>query len=136
MSGLPYPEVPVTPDSERFWGELASGRITLPWCTTCDTWVWHPRPLCPRCLTAVDAERTLPGEGTVYSFSIVHRGAEGFEYAVPYVSSYVALDGGPTVLSNVVGADALDVAIGDRVRFVRPATEVAVGALRFERFAT
>jgi uncharacterized protein len=130
---LPYLEVETTPDSQRFWEELAAGRVTIPWCATCDTWVWHPRSHCPRCLTAVDGERTLSGDGVVYGFAVVHRGAEGFEQATPYVSSYVTLDGGPTVLSNVVGDDRLDTRVGDRVRFVPPERPVVIGALRFVR---
>ena len=129
MSELPYLDVDTTPDSQRFWEELGAGRITIPWCTACDTWVWYPRPVCPRCLATVDGERTLAGTGSVYSFSIVHRGAEGFE--APYVFSYVALDGGPTVLSNIVGPGCLDVAIGDGVRFLPPASPTRLGALRF-----
>ena len=130
---LPYLEVPTTPDSQRFWEELAAGRFTIPWCTTCDTWVWHPRTVCPRCLCTVDAERTLDGGGEVYSFSIVHRGADGFEGVTPYVLAYVTMDGGPTVLANIVGAASLDVAITDRVRLVAPDAPVSTGAVRFER---
>ncbi|TRW46687.1 Zn-ribbon domain-containing OB-fold protein [Georgenia yuyongxinii] len=130
---LPYPDVETTADSKRFWEELAHGRITLPWCNTCDTYVWFPRPLCPRCLTVVNAERTLAGEGDVYSFSIVHRAAPGFTVDRPYVFAYITLDDGPTVLSNVVGDDALDVSIGDRVRLVAPPQPVKSGALRFVR---
>jgi len=130
---LPYLDVETTADTERFWSELAEGRITIPWCTRCDTWVWHPRPICPQCLEAVDDERTLTGDGTVYTFSIVHRAAPGFDDVGPYVLSYVALDGGPTVMSNIIGDGALDVAIGDRVRLVAPDEDVKVGACRFER---
>lgn len=130
---LPYPEVTTTADTERFWSELAAGRFTVPWCSRCDTWVWHPKPICNRCLEEADGERTLSGTGTVYSFSIVHRGAPHFETDGPYVLSYVSLDGGPTVMSNIVGEDALDVSIGDRVRLVAPDQDVKVGACRFER---
>lgn len=130
---MPYLEVATTPDSQRFWEELAAGRFTIPWCAECDTWVWHPRAVCPRCLSTVDAERTLPGGGEVYSFSIVHRGADGFGDAAPYVLSYVTMDGGPTVLSNVVGDDCLRLSIGDRVRLIAPDAPVSAGALRFVR---
>lgn len=133
MSELPYLEIDVTPDSERFWQELAAGRITLPWCTACDTWIWHPRPFCVRCLVPADAERTLSGEGEIYSTSVVHRPAAGFEDAGPYVSCYVTLDGGPTVLANVIGEDRLATAIGDRVRLVAPVSPVVSGAFRFVR---
>lgn len=130
---LPNVEVATTPDSQRFWQELAEGRFTIPWCAECDTWVWHPRTVCPRCLSTVDVERTLSGKGEVYSFSVVHRGAEGFEKVVPYVLAYVAMEGGPTVLANIVGRASLDVSIGERVRLVAPDAADSVAAARFER---
>lgn len=130
---LPYLDVATTADTARFWAELAAGRVTIPWCRTCDTHVWFPKPLCPACMTAVEGERTLSGEGVVYSYSIVHRGPERFTADGPYVLAYVSLDGGPTVLSNIVGDDGLAVAIGDRVRLVAPEEPGAVGAFRFER---
>ncbi|NNH03951.1 DNA-binding protein [Microbacterium ulmi] len=107
--------------------------MTLPWCAVCDRHVWFPKPICPACLTTVEAERTLSGSGDVYSFSIVHRGVPAFADASPYVLAYVSLDDGPTVLANIVGDDALDVAIGDRVALVAGSAPLAMGALRFAR---
>lgn len=130
---LPYLDVTVTADTQRFWTELGSGRITIPWCNSCNTHVWFPKPVCPACLSPVTDERTLAGEGVVYSFSIVHRGVSELSVDGPYVLAYVSLDGGPTVLSNLVGPGMSDVAIGDRVRLAAPDRAVAIGAFRFER---
>lgn len=132
-SDLSSLDVDTTNETRRFWQELAHGRITLPWCAVCDTHVWFPKALCTVCLTPVTEERTLPGTGEVYTYSIVHRGTPAFRGAEPYVLAYVVLDGGPTVLSNIVGEDALEVAIGDRVRIATPTESVEYGALRFVR---
>ena len=103
---MPYPEVATTPTRSgsgrncrralhdpvvrrmRYVGVASARRLPF---AACRRWM----PNAPS------------GGGEVYSFSIVHRGADGFVDAAPYVLSYVTMDGGPTVLSNVVGDDCL-----------------------------
>jgi len=136
-NNLPYVQVDVTPDSERHWKDLAEGKMTVPWCDTCNKHVWYPKFLCPDCLNET-TWKTLSGEGTVYTFSIIHKGGAlggGVDFNVggPYVFGYVSLDGGPTIMANVVGDDALDVKIGDRVKLIAPPEPVEVGAARFVR---
>ena len=75
-----------------------------------------PRKFCPHCwsdqLEWVDSK----GHGTVHSFSIVHRAPTPvFAASTPYVIALIDLDEGPRMFANVVGDDALEVAIGDRV---------------------
>jgi uncharacterized OB-fold protein len=41
-----------------------------------------------------------------------------FAAKAPYVIALIDLDEGPRMFANVVGEDAFDVAIGDRVRVV------------------
>ena len=60
--------------------------------------------------------RRLAGEGTLRSFTIVHRAAPGVP--VPYVSALVDLAGGGVVQSNLVGVqpDPAGVKLGMPVR--------------------
>jgi uncharacterized OB-fold protein len=83
----------------------------------------------------VDGERTLTGRGEVYTFTIVHKPAPGFEVAALYVFAYVSLQDGPTVLANICGPDHLQTRIGDRVELVGSAEPGVTGALRFAREA-
>lgn len=126
---LPYPEVATTAETERFWSELAAGRVVVDWCPACDTHVWPPAERCRHCMGLADDERVLPGTGRIYSYSVVHRPARGFP--APYVLAYVELDGGPTVMANIVDTDPERVAVGAAVEFVPPSGEVERGALRF-----
>lgn len=137
-SNLPYIQVEVTPESEQHWKDLAQGKFSVQWDTKNDTWVWPPRALAPWDPEAPLEWRTLSGEGTVYTFSIIHKGGAlgsgvNFNENGPYVFGYVTLDGGPTVMANVVGDDALDVKIGDRVKLIAPPEPVEFGAARFVR---
>ena len=60
--------------------------------------------------------RTLANEGTVRTFTIVHRAAPGVP--TPYVSVVVDLDGGGVVKANLLNVepDPANVATGMRVR--------------------
>ena len=75
-----------------------------------------PRYLCPACWSEDLEWFEAKGKGKVHSFSIIRR-ASSAAYAprVPYVVELIDLDEGPRMMSNIVGADALDVVIGDAV---------------------
>lgn len=133
--GLPVLAVEVTDDSRPHWEALARGEFDVPWCSGCDKHVWPPRSHCVSCFAPVGGWRALSGQGTVYSFSILRKGAPGFEGVGEYVVAYVDLDGGPVVVSNIVGPDALEVEIGDRVGIVESGTTDGIGAARFARVA-
>lgn len=105
-------------DNQPFWDGSAEGRFRLQRCDDCGTVVWWPRSLCPTCqsfdLTWFDAT----GNGTVYSYTVVHRAPGGWGRAAPYVLAYVELDEGPRVMTNIVDGDPADVAVDAPVRVV------------------
>jgi len=130
MSDLPGVELNLAPEDLPFFDGIARGEVVVPWCAHCDDHVWPPRSHCIRCYTPVVGSRTLAGTGEVYSYAVVHRGEGAFAKRPPYVLAYIALDGGPTIMADVV-ADGPAVAAGARVRLVhRPAPEAGrAGAL-------
>lgn len=132
--GLPKVAVDVTPESRPFWDGLGRGEIVVTWCDACDRQVWPPRDRCPVCLGAPVGTRTLSGEGTLYSFTVVHRADPAFAGAVPYVVAYVSLDGGPTIMANVAGASSDRLEVGMRLRLRAPEGEAdgPVGGAVFE----
>jgi len=102
------------PDDPRFaghWAAAAEGRLAVSRCAACAAWRWPPRSLCPACGAETVAWMPLPGTGTLYSWTVVHRAAlPGFVGHVPYAVAIVALDDAPVRhLGRVVGAspDAL-----------------------------
>jgi uncharacterized OB-fold protein len=72
-------------------------------CTGCGASYFDRRNACARCGKGSFETRPLPGEGTVRSFTIVHRAAPGVP--TPYVSAIVDLEGGGVVKANVVNVD-------------------------------
>lgn len=119
---LPTEAPRTNPDSAPFWEATGEARFTLQRCDDCDAVIWWPRAICPECssfdLTWFDAS----GEGSVYSYTVVHRSVGRWNDHTPYVVAYVELDEGPRVLTNIVDGDrrraAAAVAIDARVRVV------------------
>lgn len=128
---LPELEIRLLPETTAFWTGIAAGRMDMPWCGHCDGHVWPPRSHCPRCLSVVTEAKTLSGEGEVYSFSVVHRGEGAFAKVDPYVLAYVTLDGGPTVMANVVDIEPAQVTVGMRVRLRLQEVEPGTVGMQF-----
>jgi uncharacterized OB-fold protein len=94
----------------------AEGRLAVPECRDCGETHFPPRVVCPYCLSSALDLRESAGEGTVYSFSVVHLDYHpewGDE--TPYVNALVDLDDGPVVFANLVGCDPETVAVDDPV---------------------
>jgi uncharacterized protein len=104
------PAPPVSPETKPFWDAAAQGTLLLKRCEACGEPHYYPRSVCPFC----GSERTswLPasGRGTIYSYSVFRRAP------VPYAIAYVTLEEGPTMMTNIVGADLDAIRIGQRVR--------------------
>lgn len=104
-----------------YWEAARDGRLTCARCADCGHFRSPPSPFCPSCRSQALEWPTLPGTGTVYSFTVVERAViPGTEDSIPYVVAVVALDGadGARIISNVVEAPVEAVRIGARVRAV------------------
>ena len=132
MSDLPTMPPTVTPETERFWEATAERKLVLPRCDDCSTVIWYPRLTCPIChgnnVSWIDAS----GRGTVYSFSVVHRGGGPWHEALPYVLAYVELDEGPRIMTNIVHTDPHSIEIGMAVKVTFDDTGVGAAIPRFE----
>jgi uncharacterized OB-fold protein len=103
-------------DSIAYWSGARERRLLIRRCQACGGFHFLPRYLCPVCwsdrLEWIDAK----GTGTVHSFTVIRRASSpAFNPRVPYVVVLVDLDEGPRMIANLLGEDALLVAIGDRV---------------------
>ena len=115
MTGL-RPEPFVNADSEAYWAAAKEGRLVLQQCIDCGHLDFMPRHVCPKCWSENRTWIDSTGTGTVHSFSIVHRApVPAFREDCPYVVALIDLAEGPRMMTNIVGDDALRVAIGDRV---------------------
>lgn len=109
--------------TQPFWDAALQGRLLMPRCTNCGTFVFPPEPRCFDCRHDEFVFVELPGTGTIYSFTVVrHPLAPHLGEVVPYVSGVIELDGtqgaGARMLANIVDVDPDSVAIGDKVKIV------------------
>ena len=111
-----YPAPVPNADSRAYWEAAARDELLLRRCTACGKHHFPPRHLCPKCWSD-EFEWTLSaGKGVVYSFTIMRRAPmPAFAQRVPYVVALVDLDEGPRMMANILGEDALETKIGDRV---------------------
>lgn len=92
-----------TPETLPYWEAAARGELSLPFCPSCDAYVFYPRGSCPRCWGIELTWRTLSGNGRLHSYLISHVPAPGFEEDVPYAIAIVELDEGPRMMSGIRG---------------------------------
>lgn len=109
-------EPPVTEVTEPFWDATRDERLLVQWCTACEVAIFYPREVCPSCLGTSLEWRESGGQATVYAVSVQHRPAQpGLADRVPYAVALVDLDDGIRMMTNVVGCDADDVRVDQRV---------------------
>ena len=114
---LPLPSPVSNGDSKAYWAAARDRQLVIRKCNACGQMHFLPRHLCPACWSDDLAWVPAKGSGRVHSFTIIRRAsAPAFADKVPYVVALIELDEGPRMMANILGADALDVAIDDPVQ--------------------
>jgi uncharacterized protein len=106
VSANPYlrPLPRKTPFNQPLWDGLARHELLMPKCNQCGDWNWIPYPACRTCLSEDLSWRPVSGQGTLMTFSVVHRAPPSFG-ADPYVTALVEMAERPrsiVMLGNVV----------------------------------
>ena len=114
----PIPAPAVTIESKPFWDAAAEGSFLIKRCNDCGQAHWFPRALCPFCFSDQTEWKESPGEGVIYSYSVMHRSPSG-----PYAIGYVTLNEGPAVLTNFVDVAPDGLSIGQKVKVKFQPTE-------------
>lgn len=128
---LPTPVPFVSPETEPYWSGAKAGKLVLPHCKACSQAIWYPKAFCGEC-GSLDVEwREGSDLGTLYSITQVHRGEGPYRETGSFILALVDLDEGVRVLSNIVDADAADLAIGQRLRAVFHDAGDAAALVRF-----
>jgi len=120
-------------DTRPFWDGCAREELLLQRCGACGAYRHPPSPTCPKCLST-DAEWVAAsGNGTVYTYVVVHQALDpAWAEDVPYVVAIVELAEGPHMLSNVVDTPVDQVTIGMPVTvcFQRASDEIVLPRFR------
>jgi len=116
-AGIPPKPAPVTTEaSSEFWKQAQAGKLVAQFCTRCATYQHYPKPICGRCWGSDLEWRPLAGTGTVYTFTIVHRGPSKEFSDTPYAVGLVDLDEGVRMMGGLLATSLDDLHIGDPVR--------------------
>jgi uncharacterized protein len=112
---LPLPDEVTAP----FWEGCRRGELRMQRCAACARFRFHPRPMCPHCLSLDSEWVRMSGEGTLFSFVICHPPVlPAFQAQVPYAVALVELveDPGLRVIGGVLGSPPDRLRIGQKVR--------------------
>ena len=103
-------------DSLPYWNAARERKLLIRKCSACAALHFMPRYLCPVCWSDQLEWVESKGAGSVHSFTVIRRAPmAAFAPRTPYVVALIDLDEGPRMIANLIGDDALAVAIGDRV---------------------
>jgi uncharacterized protein len=94
-----------TPETRRFWEAARDRVLCVPRCEKCLTWVFYPRPFCPKCGAADPVWTPLSGKATLHSYVINHRPPPGYGSAGAYIIAIVALAEGFRMMTNLVNVE-------------------------------
>ena len=98
-------------ETQPYWDAAAEGKLLIKKCNACGEVHFYPRANCPFCFSDRTVWEESPGEGVIYTFSVMHHATSG-----PYAIGYVTLAEGPAVLTNFVGCDLATLKIGQKVK--------------------
>jgi uncharacterized OB-fold protein len=112
----PRPAPIADAESAPFWEATLAGRLLVQRCVACRRVQLYARPHCLACRSAVEWTDAT-GLGTVYSYTVIRQNpSRSFRHLLPFVVALVDLDEGPRLMTNIVGCEPEEVAVGARVR--------------------
>jgi uncharacterized OB-fold protein len=92
--------------SEPYWEALRQKRLMLPRCQECRFVALPAGPVCPNCLSSNLVWEPGSGKGSIVAFVEYHHSFDpAIKLPLPYNVALVRLEEGPTVITNIVGAD-------------------------------
>ena len=113
MSDYKKPLPVANPDTKPFWDFCRQHELRMQKCGQCGHVRFPPGIVCPKCHSMQAEWVKLSGRGSVYSFVVFHYAYnKAFSQDIPYTAAAIELEEGPRMLSNVIGCDPKDVAIG------------------------
>jgi uncharacterized protein len=100
-----------------FWEATRQKKLVIQYCKTAKKFQHFPRPVSIYTGRRRDIEwREVSGKGTVFSYTIAHRGTPPFQGAEPYAIASVTLDEGVNLIAGLAHCKAEDLKVGMRVK--------------------
>lgn len=123
-------------EHKPFWEGTRNRRLQVQKCAQCAALRFPPRPSCSKCGAMEHAWVEVPGEGTLFSWTVTHVPVHpAFASAVPYAVAVVELSAadGVRMLGRLVNADFTQLHTGMALRVVfEPTTDERVVLANWE----
>ena len=120
-----------------WWRGAAEHRLLVQQCAQCQHCQLPPAPVCSACTSFATTLQEIPGSGTLYSYTVVHR-AVAMEQQLPFIIAIIELamdslphSNGVRMMSNIVDADPAELRIGQAVQVVWETLSDEVSVPRF-----
>lgn len=125
--------LPHIDEEMRPWWEAAQRHeLYIQKCRDCGDLRFHPRALCPSCLSSKTEWVHCSGRGKVYTFTVTNQNAAaGFRDSLPYLLAWVELDEGLKLLTNIVDCQPTQLKIDLPVEAVFEDVTPEVALLKF-----
>jgi uncharacterized OB-fold protein len=120
ISKVPPPGIAIVTNSwtAPFWEAAARHELVLPRCGDCGRYRMPPTPFCPHCNSQAVDWVQAPGQGFLYSYTIVERAVvPGTDILLPYVPAIVEYPtaDGVRLITNIIGAPLNAIIVGQPV---------------------
>jgi uncharacterized OB-fold protein len=106
-------------DTKPYWDALHRNELLYQRCESCRETVFHPRGICPYCLSDRLSWRKSAGRGTIYSFTVqrVHS-SPAWRDKMPMALGIIAMDEGYHMFAQLLADDLDSIKIGLSVTVV------------------
>ncbi|MHB8511606.1 MAG: Zn-ribbon domain-containing OB-fold protein [Actinomycetota bacterium] len=95
-------------DTQPFWDGVSDRKLRIQRCTSCERWIWQPRPLCSWCHSTKLDWIDVSGNGTIASWTVLHPPVlEVWKDKLPLVVLLVELDEGVRMIGQLVDSDGV-----------------------------
>lgn len=110
-----YPSLWVDRDTVDLFRGFLDHRLLINKCAECGNWYQPPWPVCPRCQSDNVTATEVSGQGTVFTFTILHTGgSRGVDYVAGHPVAVVELaeQEGLRISATIVDCAKEDIQIG------------------------
>lgn len=104
-------------EAAPYWDGLQKKELRYQFCQACSKAVFHPRQLCPYCLSSELEWRVSKGKAKIYSYSVIYRPLFP-EWKSPYILGIVQLEEDFYMFTEIVECSAEQVKIDMAVQVV------------------
>ena len=127
--GTPLPRP--TPLSKPHWDGCKEGKLRVQKCADCASYIFIPAPCCSNCLGENLEWVDSSGQGTLYSYTVVHRPQQP-SFEVPYIVAVVELEEGWHMLSNLkdIAPEEVEIGMSLEVVFEKRSAEITLPLFR------